>query len=129
MEDNKHPIVQGRPLESYSFAIVDFENQTVNGEKFVPPVYNELKEYDIWMEGYAATGESSKASYLGKSKGRNFQDACMRYALKSELEHRQKMDNENQYFDTGRWDYDPRRNSIWACRLYETEDEARESFG
>lgn len=31
-----------------------------------------IKQYQIWTEGYAATGESSGAIYHGLSKGKTF---------------------------------------------------------
>ena len=88
----------------------------------------ELNEYDIWLEGYAATGEHGTATYLGKHKGRNFQDACMRYWMKSHLEQIEKDDEHGEYYDTKRWDYDPYKNTYWACHMYETEQEARKNF-
>jgi hypothetical protein len=88
-----------------------------------------LKEYDIWMGGYAATGEHSTAQYLGKHKGRNFQDACMRYFMKSHLEQIEKNDINDTYYDTKRFDYDPYKNTFWACILTESEEEARKQFG
>ena len=37
----------------------------------------ELKEYEVWCEGYAATGESAGASLVGKAMARNFAQACV----------------------------------------------------
>ncbi len=34
--------------------------------------FPELKEYEVWCEGYAATGESSDATLIGKAFARNF---------------------------------------------------------
>lgn len=91
-----------------------------------------IKEYDIWESGYldqGMEGVPAKAFYRGKEWGRNFQDACMRYFLKSEYENRIKYDEEDKYFDTKRWDYDPYTNRYWGCGLYENEADARKSFG
>lgn len=35
----------------------------------------EEKEFDIWVEGYRATGESQTAQYFGKQKGFSLADA------------------------------------------------------
>ena len=35
--------------------------------------------YDIYEEGYAATGESRGAIYLGQGEGETFDDACKDY--------------------------------------------------
>ena len=96
-------------------------------EEYKKPTYPS-KEYDIWSEGYQVTGNESGAMFLGKETGRNFQDACMKHFLRSELEQREKY-TESDYYDTKRWDYNPNSNTFWGCRLFETEEEARKSFG
>lgn len=110
--------------EDYKLDIIDFATIPKQESIKYP-----LHEYDIWVEGYAATGQSSDATYLGKHKGRNFQDACMRYFMKSHLDSYEEDDKNDTYYNTKRWDYDPYRNTYWACGLYETEEEARKSFG
>lgn len=47
-------------------------------EEKLPPInhFPELKEYEIWEEGYAATGESGTAHLVGKVMARNFGQAC-----------------------------------------------------
>lgn len=89
----------------------------------------ELKEFEIWSEGYAATGESEQAVFYGVHKGRNFQDACMRYFLLAELNQREWHDANDSYYDTSRFDYNGNSNSIWACKLYDNEADARKNFG
>jgi hypothetical protein len=74
-----------------------------------------MAKFEIWNEGYAASGGSGKAQYLGSFEADTFQEACMK-AMK-ELE----------------WDidtyYDPAKNSFWDCRFYNNEVDARKSFG
>lgn len=91
----------------------------------------ELKEYDIWMSGYAATGESSSAHLLGKVKARNFAPACHIYYCKEFLEYANKYNDPGyrDYIDSSRWDYDPHNLSIWGCSLHWKEEVARRSFG
>jgi hypothetical protein len=76
---------------------------------------NETKTFEVWNEGYAATGEHGTAQYLGRFEAENFQKACMR-AMK-ELD----------------WDintyYDVVKNSFWGCRFFDNEVDARKSFG
>jgi len=38
-----------------------------------------MKEYEIWVEGYAATGERGTASMIGKSFGDSFDTAVIEY--------------------------------------------------
>lgn len=86
----------------------------------------ELKEYNIFMDGFSIQGmegQTQGPSFVGKSKGRNFQDACFRFYLKKELEKREQADINNSYYDTKRFDYDSYRNSYWGCALGESIEE------
>lgn len=70
--------------------------------------------YEIWSEGYVATGESGGATMHGTISGDSFPDACSRYA-KANPEFA-------KYFDAERLTY-------WGCRLFDSQDEAVKSFG
>ncbi len=102
-------------------------------EKVIPPInhHPELKEYEVWIEGYAATGESSGASLLGNARARNFGQACHIVMCRDHLKF---MEEENApdykpYSTPARWDYDPQRLSYWRCSLYWSEELAKKSFG
>ena len=69
-----------------------------------------MKEYEVWCEGYLATGESGTASLIGKVKAKSFYEACVELCSK------------NEYFNK-------ERLTIWGCNLYPTEKEARKHFG
>ena len=43
-----------------------------------------MKVYDIWSEGYAATGESGSAWYVGRVYAESFKEACDAYAASDE---------------------------------------------
>lgn len=87
--------------------------------------------FEIWIEGYATSGERSNASLIGKSVGKTFEDAVNNYTYpqdvycfnngEPEVYHKKgdglKLDNSYPY------------PSIWACRLYDNEKDARKSFG
>lgn len=102
-------------------------------EKKIPPInhHPELKEYEVWMEGYSATGESAGASLVGKVKARNFAQACHILMCKQHLEWMEKENQPNykEYSTPGRWDYDPSRLTYWGRRLYWSEELAKKSFG
>lgn len=79
-----------------------------------------MQKFEVWSEGYAATGQSGNAQRLtiGNEdtlwEGESFQKACEN-ALR-----------------TLEWDmsyYDKKRNTYWACRFFENEVDARKSFG
>lgn len=71
------------------------------------------KKFDIWAEGYSATGEGGKACHFGSAYGKDFKEACI------------------TFFSTGSrpgW-FNPDRMTHWGCRLFDNEQDARRSFG
>lgn len=102
-------------------------------EKVLKPInhHPELMEYEVWMEGYAATGESGGATLIGKAKARNFAQACHIVAATNHLEWiaKENAPDYKEYSTPGRWDYDPSNLSIWGCKLYWSEEIARKAFG
>lgn len=66
--------------------------------------------YEIWAEGYAATGQSGSAQLIGHSSGDSFREACDRFFRFDGL-------------------YDSKRLTYWGCRLFESEAQARRNFG
>lgn len=86
-----------------------------------------MKEYEVWIEGYAATGQSGRHDFVGKVKAKNFKEACAKAMWKRVLDC---------YFgDEGKakeeYDryYDKERNSYWGCRFFDNEEESARSFG
>jgi len=80
-----------------------------------------MKEFEVWLEGYAATGQSSRATFHGKVMAESFDEACIK-VLGGSLDKDES--NSDGY----------RRNSkgkmcVWACGCYDNETEARASFG
>lgn len=105
-----------------------------NGNTAAFPSINhfpELKEYEVWMEGYAATGESAGAHLVGKAEARNFAQACHIVMCEQYLKQAQTENSPEytHYIDASRWDYDPRSLGYWGCRLFWSEELARKSFG
>lgn len=75
-----------------------------------------MKTIDIWMEGFAATGQHQKASKIGTYKAQDFDGAVKQYM--------------KQHPDRVQWDrYGPGKHAIWACRLFDNEKQARKAFG
>jgi hypothetical protein len=70
--------------------------------------------YSIWSEGYAATGDFSGATYHGDSYGKGFRDAVYRYA------------QTNISFSK---DLNLKELTLWGCKLYDNESDARRTFG
>lgn len=68
--------------------------------------------WDIWMEGFRVTGGEAEASKVGAADGETFRDACLAW-FKAHPDP----------------NFNPERLSVWGCRLYPTEAEARKGFG
>ena len=75
-----------------------------------------MKKFNIWMEGYQVAEGHGTAKFLGTYFENTFSDAC-RKAAEDNLRHDE--------YDR----FDPEDNSIWGCRLFDNEIDARESFG
>jgi hypothetical protein len=73
-----------------------------------------MRTFEIWSEGYQATGESGKAVRHGSAKGKTFNDACAALAEEDE--------SFSKFFDPGRLTY-------WGCRLFDSRTKAAERFG
>ena len=70
--------------------------------------------YEIWSEGYRATGESARAMCHGTAEGQTFQRACEHFALENP--------EFSRYFNRVQLTY-------WGCRLFDNSVDARKSFG
>lgn len=70
-------------------------------------------KFEIWEEGYAATGNSGGAVCLGTFEGETFAKAC---------KAQNKTRRDPSLFDEARLTY-------WGCRLFDNKEEAQRSFG
>ena len=89
--------------------------------------FPELKEYEVWAEGYSVTGYSQEARLLGKVKARSFAQACHILMCKDYLDWMEKINQPTfkGFANPNRWDYDPSRLTYWGCGLYWSEKLAR----
>lgn len=74
----------------------------------------ELQEFQIWSEGYKATGEHGRAMLHNVVIAASFKEACDKLA---------ERDANFKAF------YDPERMTYWGCRLYDNSTDARRSHG
>lgn len=90
-----------------------------------------LKTYEVWSEGYTATGERGTATLIGKTVARNFRQACDIVMCTRHLEQIQKEIDPDykEYYSQSPWAYDPHTLKDWGCRLFWSEKEAKKSFG
>lgn len=70
-------------------------------------------QFEIWAEGYAATGESGTAHRFGTAEGENFNEAVRNF-----FKDREDADYLNDS-----------ATAYWGCRLFDNEAEARAIFG
>jgi hypothetical protein len=73
--------------------------------------------YDIWSEGFRASGDHGTAQCLGTEVARSFSEACWKFFVLKASEN-----------DPSRC-YDFERNTYWDCRLFDNEEAARATFG
>ena len=73
-----------------------------------------MPSFEIWSEGFSATGNSGTAQRWGNAVGRTFKEACLEYSRGDA--------NFDNYFNLNRL-------TFWGCKLYPSEEEARKSFG
>lgn len=74
------------------------------------------KEFEVWTEGYAATGETGTATFHGKFKGKTFKDAVKSWANKLINPYDIRCVNLDNM-------------SFWCCRFFDNEKDARKSHG
>jgi hypothetical protein len=101
------------------------ENENGN---FAKPMLGAVREFEIWMEGYAAMGEHGTAQMIGKGFGSTFDEAVKDYMSKNP-NHGIGENGKNRYISEDA--YKNRRSNwnIWACNLFDNEADARKSFG
>jgi len=77
------------------------------------------REFEVWCEGYRATVDRADATLLGRVVAADF-DGAVRAVRDSMDDARSRACFEQQ--GVGRW-------TFWACRLWDNELDARESYG
>lgn len=79
-----------------------------------------MKKYDIWVEGFKVQERSGKAQCLAKDvEGNSLSDAVKTW-------YSNIPDAEAKY---GKLRIEENDISLWGCRVFDNEIEARKSFG
>lgn len=87
-----------------------------------------MKEFEIWSEGYRATGESSDATFHGKFAGETFDDAVNKFNEQCVKKYGKPSAEKGSVLD-GRTMKPLDDWRIWGCKLFDNEADARKSFG
>lgn len=75
-----------------------------------------MKRINLWVEGYAATGNQSSAMFCGTYIAKDIQEAIYKY----------KQTVTDPY---SRRCFNLDNNTFWGCRFFDNEKDARKSFG
>jgi len=78
-------------------------------------------KFEVWTEGYAATGQSSSAIFHGEIMAETFNEACIKILGDS-------LDKDPEQPDGYRHDSGGNM-SVWGCRCCDNKNDARKSFG
>lgn len=73
-----------------------------------------MKTFEIWIEGYRATGESGCAYFMGSRDADTFSEAVE--ILKAEAPDKS-------------WRGFGHASTYWGCRVFDNEADARKEFG
>jgi hypothetical protein len=87
-----------------------------------------MKEWEIWSEGYAVSGNSSGAHFHGQFRAETFDEAVGKLNEESVRKYGKPSAEKGTVLD-GRTmkPFDDWR--IWGCKLFDNEADARKSFG
>lgn len=78
-------------------------------------------KFNLWVEGYAATGEHGTAKLLGTVEAESFNEAVLKWNSENNTDGR-------KWGNLG-YDLNYDRHSLWGCRIYDNERDARKAFG
>lgn len=111
--NQKEPMWFDFNLRNVSYCKVVSEELIPLEKSSSKPLPGELTAYQIWSEGYSATGEHDTARLMGSSTGNSFREACISFFDKRK---------DSGYFNSISLTY-------WGCHLFDNESDARKSFG
>jgi len=68
------------------------------------------KRWGVWVEGYSTTGDCDRAQLVGEVQADSFESACKELL-------------------SGNSCFDPNKLTLWGCKLFDNETDARKAFG
>lgn len=69
-----------------------------------------MKKFNVWSEGYRCTGGYGTAYFHGSVFANSFKEACEKIFEKEQT-------------------YNKEKNTLWGCKLFDNESDARKNFG
>lgn len=84
-----------------------------------------MKHWNIWMEGYIATGEHGESQKINDEPilAETFDDAVL-YYMSITPEHGIEVNSPARYISQEAYNNRKSNWNIWACNLYPTKEEA-----
>lgn len=76
-----------------------------------------MRKFEVWTEGYSATGESGTAIFHGKFEAETFKNAVYKYI--ETLDEKDK-----SYFKDNEYGL-----RYWGCKFFDNEKDARKNYG
>ncbi len=80
------------------------------------------KKYEVWTEGYSVTGNTGRATYMGETIADTFVAAF-------HIVINEGLDVYDPNIDKYIVNLKGRVPTVWACRCFNNEGDARKSFG
>lgn len=92
---------------------------------------NAVNKFEIWCEGYRISGNSSQAEFVGEFEAETFDEAVEEYNRTRDKSNTTAAERNTRERYPSNEAYEKRRSNwnIWACNLFNNEQDARKSFG
>lgn len=119
--DKRLSDVDPRSIPTYEITPIEFHLPEVRKPSGKPGMIQ------VWSEGYAATGESATASFMGEVEADSFDEACIKVCGDRLDKNDDGTYRRISYYGEKAGQIGP--YCIWACALYDNEADARGGFG
>lgn len=83
---------------------------------------------ELWMEGYAVTGETAKASMIYECDANSFDEAIVKHNAEYP-QHMIKKYERSQFESDEAYEGYKDKYHLWLCGIFDNELDARKSFG
>ena len=84
---------------------------------------------EIWMEGFAVTGQRQGAHKIGEDEAEDFDQAIEIHKGENPDDHGISTNERSRYTSDKAYENRKSNYNIWACNLFDNEEDARKSLG
>ena len=125
-----------KPVTTYDRIqhINELKTQVASLQASIKELEDDLKKrtVEIWMEGYAATGEHGTAQQIGSYIADSFDEAVQMYINENpspEPGAEVRINTRSRYGSDEAYENRRSNYNIWSCNLFDNETDARVAFG